>query len=391
MSLHRRRLGLVLAALPFVFYAYACADDETSPPGVEEDAGGQQDGGGGNSDSSTPDTDSSTPRPDAGDAGDASDGGEDDAGPLACSGNPLLADGGADAGIVINPDGGALKAIADGPFLDGPQWIDDDAGGAGIVYSEVSNQVIVRNGPDGGARVVLRATGEGNLPIGNGRVGNLIYTALARESGGGGGVLRMLLDGGQPTGFDGGPANSPNDLVGSSKGFVYFTDPNFQASGPSTGIYRLAPDGGVTTVTTFAGGQTNRADGIALTKDESTLYVGLFDQGKIRKYTVDANGVASNGTELPFTPAESPTGIAVDVAGNLWIAENAGGDDPRGRIEVFTPAGKKWGEIPFPDSRPTGIAFGGADSKTVYVTTERGIGNKNGTLYVLKSQCAGVQ
>ncbi|MBX3223813.1 MAG: SMP-30/gluconolactonase/LRE family protein [Labilithrix sp.] len=381
MSSHRRRLALVFAALPLVFYAYACGDDPTSPSAEEEDGGGR-DGGG------TTDEDTGNGKVDSGDidsgkSEDAGDGGEAEP---ECVGNPLVPDGG-------SPDGGVtvafanLRAIGTGQFLDGPQFIDDGSDGGAIVYSEVTSQTIVRNGPDGGARVVLRATGNNNLPIGNAAAGGFIYTTLARFPGPGGGVLRMLLDGGAPTGFDGGGASSPNDAVGSSKGFVYFTDPAFQGGGASTGVYRLAPDGGVTSITTFAGVGTNQADGIALTADGSTLYVGFFDARRITRYAVDANGVAANPQVLTFTPADNPTGIAVDVAGNLWIAENGNGVD--GRIEVVSPAGKKWGEIPFPDSRPTGIAFGGKDNKTAYITTERG--DDPGTLYVLPIRCAGVR
>ena len=374
---HRRRLALVLTAVPLAFAAWACSDDDVGPsPGEAGDGGG---GGRDEQDTGTKTGDSSTLDP-----GDAGDGG-----PAAtCTGNPLADVDAPDGGVAINPDGGALKAIAVGQFLDGPQWIDDDAGGA-IVYSEVNAQTIVRNGPDGGARTVLRATGEGNLPIGNARAGSFVYTALSRTAGGGG-ILRMLVDGGDPTGFDAGFANSPNDLVASSKGFVYFTDPGFQTSGISTGVFRLAPDGTVTTITKFDGGLADRADGIALTQDEGTLYVGFFDAKRITKYTIDANGAASNPQALAIAPIDNPTGIAVDIGGNLWIAESPEDEQElHGRVEVFDPAGKRWGEIPFPDSRPTGVAFGGADGKTVYVTTERGVAD--GTLYVLTSRCAGVR
>ncbi len=373
-SLMRRRLALVLAAAPLAFQAWACSDDPAPP--ATEDAG--TDGGGRTEDTGAPTNDDSGTDP--GDAGDS--------GLVTCVGNPLAEGDAGDAGIAIDPDGGALKAIATGQFLDGPQWIDDGAGGA-IVYSEVTAQTIVRNAPDGGARVVLRPTGAGNLPIGNGRTGSFVYTTLSRVSGGGG-ILRMLVDGGEPTGFDAGLANSPNDLVASSKGFVYFTDPGFQTSGISTGVFRLAPDGTVTTITKFDGGLADRADGIALTQDESTLYVGFFDTKRIKKYAIDADGVASNPQDLTIAPIDNPTGIAVDVGGNLWIAESPEDENQvRGRVEVFDPAGKKWGEIPFPDSRPTGVAFGGPEGKTVYITTERGIAA--GTLYVLTSRCAGVR
>ena len=384
----RRRLALVFTALPLAFYAYACgSDDPAGPAPIEDEDGGSVTPPGTEDSGGTPTTDSGDPKPgDGGDPGDAGDAGEDGGVVVPCTGNPLTnADAGADGGVVIAFDGGAVKPIAAGGFLDGPQWIGD-----AIVYSEVTNQVIVRNGPDGGARAVLRGTGLGNLPIGNGRTGDFIYTALARTTGGGG-VLRMLLDGGQPTGFDGGPANSPNDLVASSKGFVYYTDPGFQQSGISTGVFRLAPDGGVTTVTKFDGGLQQRADGIALTEDESLLYVGFFDTKRIARYAVDANGVASNPQDLAFTPTDNPTGIAVDVGGNLWIAESAANDaELRGRVEVIDPTGKKWGEIPFPDARPTGVAFGGPENRTLYITTERGT-LQQGTLYVTTSRCSGVR
>jgi sugar lactone lactonase YvrE len=365
-----RHFGLLL--VPVAFYVWACSDDATSPDGGTDVDGGMP------VDTGAPTDDGSQGELDGGDGG-----------VVSCTGNPLSADG--DAGVVINPDGGALKAIATGRFLDGPQWIDDGAGGA-IVYSEVDSQTIVRNAPDGGERVPLRETGLNHLPIGNGHALGFIYTALSRTTGvgGGGGILRMLVDGGSPTGFDAGEANSPNDLVASTKGFVYFTDPGYQTNGISTGVFRLSPDGTVTTITKFDGGTGDRADGIALSRDESTLYVGFFDRKKVTKYTLDADGNASNPEAVPLTLADNPTGIAVDVGGNIWVAESPADVALSGRVEVFAPNGTKWGEIPFPGSRPTGVAFGGADGTTVYITTERG-NVLNGTLFTMTSRCSGTR
>ncbi len=377
----RRRLGLLLTLFPIAFYAYACSDDPAPADAPDTDGG-------------TSDTGTMPVEDDGGTGGPDADVG--DGGAIGCTGNPLtgedMADGGDDGGAMLDPDGGALRAIATGRFLDGPQWIEDDAGGA-IVYSEVDSQVIVRNAPDGGARVVLRATGLGNLPIGNARGGDYVYTAMSRlpANGGGGAILRMLVDGGEPTEMEAGVANSPNDLVASAKGFVYFTDPGYQTDGISTGVFRLGPDGTVTTITKYDGGAGNRADGIALSPDESTLFVSFFDTKRITRYTLDAEGVASDPQSVPVTLADNPTGIAVDLGGNLWVAESPDGDlGAAGRIEVFAPDGSKWGEIPFADSRPNGIAFGGADGKTVYVTTERG-NVLEGTLYAFTSRCPGVR
>ncbi len=369
-----RRFGL-FALLPVALFAYACSDDDGVTPTTTPDAG----------------TDAAKPQPpigeiDSGNVDPTLDGGSDAA--TGCSGNPLAA---GDAGTVIDPDGG-LQVLAQGRFLDGPQWIDDGAGGA-ITYSEVDSQNIVRNAAAGGSRVVLRTTGLDNLPIGNAATGNFIYTALSKQgaAGSGGSILRMLVDGGDPTAFPATGANSPNDIVASSKGFVYFTDPGYQTDGISTGVYRMSPEGTVTTVQQFDGGTGQRADGIALSKDETSLFVGIYDEKRIVKYTVDPSGVAGSPQNLTtLFLIDNPTGIAIDQGGNLWVAESPVSAAAPGRVEVFDPNGVKWGEIPFTDARPTGIAFGGTDSTTVFITTERG-NSVDGTLYSMTSRCAGVR
>jgi gluconolactonase len=55
----------------------------------------------------------------------------------------------------------------------------------------------------------------------------------------------------------------------------------------------------------------------------------------------------------------------VDDSGNLYVANNS--DEIRA-IEVFDPAGHLLGRIPFPDA-PSNCTFGGADRRTLYVTT----------------------
>ena len=58
----------------------------------------------------------------------------------------------------------------------------------------------------------------------------------------------------------------------------------------------------------------------------------------------------------------SPDGIEVDKAGNVFVANKAG-------VTVFKADGKKIGNIAVPE-QPTGLAFGGTDLKTLYITTQ---------------------
>jgi hypothetical protein len=244
---------LLLAALPCVFQA-ACTDDNSSEtPGAAVDE--------------TP------PAPPNGNAPAATEGegtgtATNDSGSppaSACAGNPL---GGAAEGDTV-VDFALLREIAQGPFPDGLAWTDE--GGGALIYSEVNAQAIVRNSAGGGVRSMVRWTGDGtSLPIGNAIAGGFIFTAMSTTAGAGA-ILRTSLAGGDEQTFPVANVNSPNGIVASKKGFVYFTDPAFQASvpNPTTGVYRVGFDGtGLVQVQQFVGGGPTspgaRADGIAL-------------------------------------------------------------------------------------------------------------------------------
>jgi sugar lactone lactonase YvrE len=66
---------------------------------------------------------------------------------------------------------------------------------------------------------------------------------------------------------------------------------------------------------------------------------------------------------------EYPDGMTVDCAGNLYLVVHEGR-----RIEVMTPDGDALATINVPpgmngqDSRPTNVAFGGPDRRTLYIS-----------------------
>jgi sugar lactone lactonase YvrE len=385
----RTRLALLVFALPLSFYAYACSSDDDPPAAPGDDAG----------------VDGSQPPPGDGggqpDTGPPADGG--DAGPPLCTGNPLTADGGTpDGGAMIGPEAGAgaprQLATSVGDYYDGPTYT--DLFGGALVFSQVFGPFtprVVRMGPDGGAVTEVRARADGEfLPIGNAIRGNTILTALApTDLAQAAGIWQTFADGGAGPTLETGDAVDPNDLVALKDGTIFFTDPGFQLQSTTTGIFRIAGDGGVMPVQTF-NTNTNRANGIALSPDEKTLYVAFTDTKRIVKYTI-TNGVAAQPEDLSITLIDDPDGIAVDEGGNLWIAESVRPTDfnaPEngGRVEVFAPDGTKHGEITFPDHRPTGVAFGGPDNKSVYVTANQfNLATYSGFVFVYGSRCAGVR
>lgn len=162
--------------------------------------------------------------------------------------------------------------------------------------------------------------------------------------------------------------NSPNDLAARSDGTVYFTDPDWQLGARTsetgrTGVYRLRPPlgGSETLEAALIEGGLDKPNGIALSPDERTLYVGSA-ASEIWKYTVAEDGSVSGRTK--FADTGPSDGLTVDCAGNLYVTS--------GTVEVFAPSGMKLGDIVTAEG-PSNVAFGGPEAKTLYITARTGL------------------
>jgi len=164
--------------------------------------------------------------------------------------------------------------------------------------------------------------------------------------------------------FQGRAFNSPNDVTVRADGVVYFTDPSFQRGrrademGGRTGVFRV-----VAGQVLLVDDTVRQPNGIALSPDGRTLYVGAFGENRIYAYAVQPDG--STGARTVFATIGSPDGATVDCAGNVyWASHN------EGRVYVFSPAGALLGTI---SSGPqaTNVAFGGPDRRTLYITSGR--------------------
>ncbi|EQD55026.1 SMP-30/gluconolaconase/LRE domain protein, partial [mine drainage metagenome] len=80
-----------------------------------------------------------------------------------------------------------------------------------------------------------------------------------------------------------------------------------------------------------------------------------------------------------------PDGAAVDCDGCYWSALYEGS-----RLNRYDPAGRLIGEFPLPARCPTMPAFGGADLKTLYVTTAKAADGSGGGLYALQVEIPGL-
>lgn len=156
--------------------------------------------------------------------------------------------------------------------------------------------------------------------------------------------------------------NSPNDLTIAADGTVYFTDPNYQRGN------RADEQGGRTSVFRVRDGVVGLVDdtlpqpnGVVLSPDGRTLYVGATGADVIVKYTVRPDG--STGDRTTFAHIRTPDGATVDCAGNLYWVSNS-----EGLVHVYSPSGTQLGTISA-GRTSTNAAFGGPDGRTLYITS----------------------
>ena len=182
--------------------------------------------------------------------------------------------------------------------------------------------------------------------------------------------------------YQGKPFNSPNDLTIDEQGRIYFTDPRYvgheSVEQPVMEVYRIDTDGSVHLVIADSG----KPNGIAVSPDQKTLYVGSNDSGSFREmpddmptymgqmallaYDLSSDGSATfRETLVDYTPEHGPDGFEVDVDGNLYVAVR---DKTRFGICVYTPDGKELEYIKTPEL-PTNVAFGREElRKILYIT-----------------------
>jgi gluconolactonase len=170
--------------------------------------------------------------------------------------------------------------------------------------------------------------------------------------------------------YEGKRFNRPNDVVCKSDGSIFFTDPGLriplaERELPHAGVYRLAPDGGLTLVA-----DCEYPNGLAFSPDERTLYVAnsrwaayihaleLNDDGTLRRRRIFADMSSDE-------PDGVPDGMKVDVEGRVYCTGPGG-------VWVFAPDGRHLGTIRLPEL-PANLAFGGPDRRTAFFTARTSV------------------
>jgi gluconolactonase len=276
--------------------------------------------------------------------------------------------------------------------VEGPVWV--GTGGGYLLFSDMAANVIYKWTPDRQLSVFLEKSGyTGNdlnnvggqytngrlhvLLIGsNGltldRQGRLIIAGMTDRN-----VTRVEKDGTRTTladRYEGKRLNSPNDLVVKSDGAIYFTETTSGIRGRDEGPARellfhgvyLIKDGVLRLLDKDPQGVA--PNGIAFSPDERILYVN--GGTKITAYDVRPDDTLTNPRMLidlggaNGVPGNTD-GMKVDRSGNIYCSGPGG-------VWIVSPQGKHLGTI-VPAERVANLAFGDADSKTLYMVGGRSL------------------
>jgi gluconolactonase len=266
-----------------------------------------------------------------------------------------------DAGLSELLEGDAIETVADGlQFTEGPLWLPDGS----LLFQDIKAEKTYKVGPDGQLAVLREDTRAANGQTFDAE-GRIVFCEQNGRR-----VSRMAADGSDVETvveeWQGARLNSPNDIVARSDGLLYFSDPpygvepgarglHFQGvfALDSLGVPRLVLD------------DFEKPNGLALSPDESTLYVCDTARYHVRAFRVEEVGTLVPGSNRVFChvgPDEpgGPDGMKVDRDGRVYVAVAQG-------VWVFEPDGKLLGILSLP-KRPSNLNWGGPDGRTLAIT-----------------------
>jgi gluconolactonase len=168
----------------------------------------------------------------------------------------------------------------------------------------------------------------------------------------------------------GAPLLAPNDLIGDSKGGIYFTDPGPRpvVPGRPTYVYYL-PSGAKIPV--LIDGMVARPNGLTLTTDGKTLIVDDTIGLTVFAYDLQGDGTIKNKrrfAELRDIPAGSESGadgMVLDNQDRVYITTVSG-------VQVFDAKGQYLGSFKA-GRQAANLAFSGPGKQTLYMTAREGL------------------
>ncbi|HKT14062.1 MAG TPA: SMP-30/gluconolactonase/LRE family protein [Allosphingosinicella sp.] len=258
-----------------------------------------------------------------------------------------------------------LELICSGSqFTEGPIWNPIEQC---LYFSDIPGDVRRRWSPTDGLSEARRPSnkcngmtldGQGNLIVCEHSTSMLI---LEKPSG-----QRSIL----ASHWNGRELNSPNDVVVSHRGTIYFTDPTYgripvfgierEQALPFQGVFSISPDGEMF----LEADDFGQPNGLCLLPGENILLVNDTERAHIRAFDVTETGRLIN-SRIFFEGVGNGDmyggvvdGMKCDERGNVYVT------GPRG-LWVISPQGEHLGVIGMPE-HAANLNWGGADWKDLY-------------------------
>ncbi|MEL6646121.1 MAG: SMP-30/gluconolactonase/LRE family protein [Pseudomonadota bacterium] len=253
-------------------------------------------------------------------------------------------------------------------WSEGPAWF---AAGRYLVWSDIPNNRILRWDETDGSVSVFRQpsnNSNGQTVDGQGRLVTCEHLTRRVTRTEHDGSITVLADR-----FEGKRLNSPNDVVVTSDGSIWFTDPSYGIMMDYEGeraeseigachVYRLDPDGTVSAVAT----DYVKPNGLAFSPDESLLYIA--DSGgthasdgpkHIRRHRVNPDGTLSGGEVFATCSAGIFDGFRLDREGRIWTSAADG-------VHCLDQSGTLIGKILIPEFVGN-VCFGGPKLNRLFI------------------------
>jgi sugar lactone lactonase YvrE len=159
-----------------------------------------------------------------------------------------------------------------------------------------------------------------------------------------------------------------NDMVVDDAGYAYLghcmpRDGLTMSEDAGDAIIVVSPEGAHSVAAT---GDVIRPNGMAISADGSELVVAEFSVGRVGVFPITSRGVLGARSATIYTPSTTPDGLCLDADGGIWV-----GTVSAGEIRRFTRDGVLTDAVTTLNPWAVACTIGGADRRTLYVTTTR--------------------
>lgn len=245
--------------------------------------------------------------------------------------------------------------ITSGAFLEGPSFDHD----GNLLCVDIPNGRILKVTDDRQFHVLCEYDGwpnglklhkDGRVFVADHKNGIMILDPQSRK------ISRFLHE------FEGLPFKGVNDLFFSENGDLYFTDQGSTGlHDPAGRVFRWNQNNGLVCVMD----KIPSPNGLTTNINETALYVAVTRANAVWRLPLMADGTTTKvGNFIQLSGGTGPDGMAMDEAGTLFVAHPG-----KGIVWGFEKTGEPIYRIDTPQgNRPTNVAFGGVDNRTLFIT-----------------------